>query len=1481
MSNLNRTKVRRESTNTMPSALPLGELVFNSSTDELFVGMGTNSPLSKVSGGDLRKLMESKRDKSIKITKDDMDTSSENTRLGLQNLSEEVHRAMSGNASVNPNIPNEGVTTEKLAPGSITTDKLHNTTYNEVSNMELLKGEARNFAFNQDLTMTLDEMSDMANNDDYFHNLVQVGGYNRVVLNKYYETICGYQNASYLFFHYLLHKDLLKEGVLSLGFKCVSMPNGSSLSIAFKTSSGNFVQIDDKDYVACNYIGDNMYVLNNIRIPANATYVEIRIDGRKGVKDELLQVSQIILNASPVLKLEDNHLKNRVKQLETNIEGSTITEKSISYSKMDNEIERLLENELCHVIGDTFNYALNEDFDKSFHDLSTTPSNGHWLGMFTQRDTVQINQDEKYYLLTTGDAENSYLFFRYLYKNGLGDRRRLSIGMELKEENAENVSYSIRFETTNNDMVTGTSLIYFKRVGNMLLLEDVEIPSGSDRICLRIDGRNATEGTVKIGKIFLQNSSKVVGQDPNFRKRFKELEENKWIENKHLKDSSVSANNLQQSVFTEVSDYSTDYLCSLMDDNCYDVLEKETNNVYTSNSSLEPNQDGSITVDSGNHYSIFIDFGKDLIAQKPFSIKMPIVSMSAEGEIITRYRYSGGYGNKKIPLVHLNGFAIASNIVYPSYANGIEILIDNRNGSTPITFNTPQVITGGLPIISNKLSLSDIQKAIDSPNHIVGGNGTMSLTSMRLNKPSHCTEIRAVNGHVSVDTETKLIMVSNDPTHGYLFYYYNCENGLDPNSPLSVSVDLCQRSKKATLLLRFFDESNAQIGSTIEGKVVDDKWVIEDKEIPSNAKTLTLRFDNRGANAPLIMTNIRMVSASSAESIQVPTPYIDYSEVKVNTNLFPVPNCSNVDWVNYKLSNPTYYVTDQGVKFECLEDTLNARCIGMDLTEGFEEDSALPIKIVISEYSKPTSEANECDFNILFYSKSGEELGRVTSSIYETGSYEVSPIVPKDTTKIRLRFDLAGLNNTYTIQYVSIKGKASYLGEFVTREDLKSLTNNSLISVCYVSPTGSDENEGTINKPKATVNEALSSGASDIRIFGGVYEQTIDLSLCKNKKVSISRHEVTKEVTFVDADRIVCDTETLESGYTKVYKSNISKTFNVNNIWLFQDGVADINTLITDEERHPLQRGYEYRCFDTKIVKCSATTLSEALQEIESSSTYKWYVDNEVLYFSRPSEVNSVNPICCSNGKNLFSNTSGVELNVSGINSKYLVFGINSTVNSTIADCKASNVFSGGAFVYNSALNCKFIRCEATRCFNGSNGDGFNGHCSNSGDIYSKQLTATFIDCWSHDNNDDGYSDHERAESTFIGGLFEYNTKGGVTPSYGAHITCYNVLSRHNHCGFNYVGDTAVDEGGMWGQMICYNCVAENNVHGGDKAGFSVSGKNNTIKLINCKSLNNVTGYKASYTSNTIELIDCSSYGDTKTKGGSGTFIIKNTTVVV
>ncbi|MDT2824864.1 DUF2817 domain-containing protein [Vagococcus lutrae] len=67
--------------------------------------------------------LDKKRDKNGKIKRSDMDTSSDNNRLGLQNLSQEVHNAMAGNAPVNPEIANGSITNEKLADDSVSVEK--------------------------------------------------------------------------------------------------------------------------------------------------------------------------------------------------------------------------------------------------------------------------------------------------------------------------------------------------------------------------------------------------------------------------------------------------------------------------------------------------------------------------------------------------------------------------------------------------------------------------------------------------------------------------------------------------------------------------------------------------------------------------------------------------------------------------------------------------------------------------------------------------------------------------------------------------------------------------------------------------------------------------------------------------------------------------------------------------------------------------------------------------------------------------------------------------------------------------------------------------------------------------------------------------------------------------------------------------------------------------------------------------------------
>lgn len=441
------------------------------------------------------------------------------------------------------------------------------------------------------------------------------------------------------------------------------------------------------------------------------------------------------------------------------------------------------------------------------------------------------------------------------------------------------------------------------------------------------------------------------------------------------------------------------------------------------------------------------------------------------------------------------------------------------------------------------------------------------------------------------------------------------------------------------------------------------------------------------------------------------------------------------------------------------------------------------------------------------------------------------------------------------------------------------------LHIAYVANDGSDNNNGDQWHPFATVNHALQSKADCIVIKkSGVYEQTIDLSNAFNKKVTIVNGVPTGRVIFRPSNSLLTDNETLVSGYTHVYSATVSATFATQNKWIFQDGVADESTLISDSERLPLERGYTYRCEDTKIEKCTAQTTSEAVEEIESDDIYKWFYDssNSTLYFSRPQTVTSGHPIRGSFGTTLFSGATdasrSITLNIIGIETKYMIFNITDTSDSHIIDCKSTNVYGDGAFVYNRCVGAKFERCEAARCFSGANGDGFNAHSNNTGEIYSKQTTVSLIDCWSHDNNDDGYSDHERSETTIIGGLYEYNGKGGVTPSYGSHCNCYHVHSRHNYNGFLYVGSAAVAEGGKYGQLYCNSCVAEYNTAGGTKMGFRISDAGNSAVLVNCKSIGNIYGYYADTKTHGMKLIDCGGKDNQHDKFGNIT--IENTTII-
>ena len=452
-------------------------------------------------------------------------------------------------------------------------------------------------------------------------------------------------------------------------------------------------------------------------------------------------------------------------------------------------------------------------------------------------------------------------------------------------------------------------------------------------------------------------------------------------------------------------------------------------------------------------------------------------------------------------------------------------------------------------------------------------------------------------------------------------------------------------------------------------------------------------------------------------------------------------------------------------------------------------------------------------------------------------------------------------------------------GAFYRKQQIDEMVTDTY----YVSPDGFDTNDGkTASRPLLNVNTALSKGAKTIFVASGVYNQQINFSFAKKRDILIQCVDAHGLSLFkpAKANYVLAESDSAVSGYTKVYRVS-SNVFGSGYKAIYQEGVADADTLIDGAERLPMQRGKEYRCENTLISKCSSNSLSAALDEIENSDNYLFFYDstNKIIYYSRPQAVTSSKPLVFGkNGVNLFSGiTKDLRLTVIGITSWYMSFNLQGIGSADIIDCCAKYMHADGAFMWYDGSAISFTRCEAARCHSEDYGDGFNGHANKTGDAFAKTCVAQLIDCWSHDNHDDGFSDHERAESVVRGGLYEYNGKGGIVPAYGSHCSCYGVYSRRNYSGFYHIGNTPADEGGKYGQMICVSCIAENNTRGGEQVGFRVDGQYSRAVLVNCKSIGNGIGYKAGSQSSMV-LIDCGAKDNNTVS--SGTMTRKNTTIV-
>lgn len=434
-----------------------------------------------------------------------------------------------------------------------------------------------------------------------------------------------------------------------------------------------------------------------------------------------------------------------------------------------------------------------------------------------------------------------------------------------------------------------------------------------------------------------------------------------------------------------------------------------------------------------------------------------------------------------------------------------------------------------------------------------------------------------------------------------------------------------------------------------------------------------------------------------------------------------------------------------------------------------------------------------------------------------------------------------------------------------------------LPDVVYVDAVnGDDTNPGT------TEGAALATFAAAFSKTG--VDTTIILIGDTTERLNIKTKSNQRSVRLIGkrglVNRIICGTKidsgTLVAGTTNVYQTPLSSFSTVARFQLFQHEVFDESTLIPDNERHPLQRGKTYRCDSTKITRV------RSLDAVKTSEGYTFFYDTDaqMLYVKiKEGTTLAANPVYIPGGSGIFGNDGSVAFEMVNIECWYGSILLSSCHGGRAIDCAAKYALDDGAWSWDAAIGVELIRCEAARALSSSTtGNGFNANSTTTDPALAKHTVATMIDCWGHDNNDNGYSDHDRCETTIIGGLFEYNVRGGITTAYGGHDTIYNAYCRkQTDNGIALVKSAKAEEGGRGSQIFAIGCICENN-----KVNYYVSGDKsgtdeNFGKFVNCVSLNAHYGYFCG-TNACIELNNCTDSGSSTAK--SGNVIVNNAALV-
>ena len=350
----------------------------------------------------------------------------------------------------------------------------------------------------------------------------------------------------------------------------------------------------------------------------------------------------------------------------------------------------------------------------------------------------------------------------------------------------------------------------------------------------------------------------------------------------------------------------------------------------------------------------------------------------------------------------------------------------------------------------------------------------------------------------------------------------------------------------------------------------------------------------------------------------------------------------------------------------------------------------------------------------------------------------------------------------------------------------------------YISPEGNDRNDGlTATTSKKTVKACVNAGATRISAKRGVYKEVVALSNIGELEIFPTDNDLTF-VVGVEREPIVFDTS------DRVEVSGLVDYNAIKRVAYSNSANTQFDKVFLKKSQTPLyggEYGSRYNATvwllsqDEKTV-CIKLKPVLTVAECEAEGNTFSYADGYIYINADMTGVDSI--IVPTNWD------CGIYINgAQKVVMKEVEVRFAGSYNIDIRNCAyfdfykcACKYTSYGSGFHPFNSNGVLTACYATKNYDGYGISGY-GH-------------TTYIDCVAEYNFDDGMSHHNAATGTVIGGRYEGNGKGGITPAYGAEVNIYGGIYKNNGSfgiGYLYYSAEGAASGMVQGAVITGNPI--------------------------------------------------------------------------